>query len=190
MKLVLLPLSLSLSLSLSAFSLLALGGCGDDSPRVTDSGSGGTDSGMTGDSGSATDSGGGGTDGGPTDSGTAADSGMATDSGSATDTGTLPPGACTNTADEAVMAGASFEADAETCATGCFAAEMCVTDCMRDDVGLSMGCSVCFGAAGKCALDNCLSECLLDPRGAACTDCRQTAGCIDDYEMCSGLPGA
>ncbi|RLB53253.1 MAG: hypothetical protein DRJ42_12410 [Deltaproteobacteria bacterium] len=178
------PLSLSLSLSL----LLALTGCGDDSPRVTDSGSGGTDSGMTGDSGSATDSGGG-TDGGG-DSGMSTDSGMATDSGSATDTGTLPPGACTNTADEAVMAGASFEADAETCATGCFAAEMCVTDCMRDDVGLSMGCSVCFGAAGKCALDNCLTACLTDPRGAACTDCRRTAGCIDDYEMCSGLPGA
>jgi len=180
-RLLSLPLSLALSLALSL--LLALTGCGDDSGRGADSGSGGTDSGMVGDSGSATDSGGG-TDGGGVDSGTAADT------GTGADTGTLPPGACTNTADEAVMAGASFESEAETCAMNCIAAEMCVTDCMRDDVGLSMGCATCFGGAGQCALDNCVGDCLLDPRGAACTDCRRMAGCIDDYETCSGLPGA
>jgi len=172
-------------LSLTALALstiVALTACGSDDSAPTDSGTGGADSSTTTDSGVATDSG------TASDTGSETDTGPGTDGGGGSDTGTLPTGACSNAADQAVVAATDIPAEAESCGRGCFGAESCVTDCMRDDVGLTMACAACFGATSECTRSNCLTACL-GSDAARCTMCRRMAGCLDSFVTCSGLPG-
>jgi hypothetical protein len=116
------------------------------------------------------------------------DTGTAADTGTASDTGTMM-GACTNAADQAVVDETDVAAEAEACGRDCFGGGMCVTECMRDDVGLSMECASCFGDTAECTRDNCLTACLGTDE-ARCTMCRREAGCLGDFEACSGLPGS
>lgn len=179
-------------------TLVALAGCGDDSSTtdsgtvadtgvVTDSG-GGTDGGDT-DSGSPTDA-------GDTDTGTATDAGdtdtgTATDAGGGTDTGTAASGDCINPADNAVAAATDIAADAEACGreSSCLGGRDCVIDCMRDDVGVTMACAVCFGDVAQCTRSNCALRCI-NSSSAGCISCRADNGCTSAFETCSGLPGS
>ncbi len=177
------------------FSILvlsaALAGCESDS-MGTDGGGGGTDAGP-----GDTDAGGGGTDAGPgeadagpgeTDAGPGeTDAGPGeTDAGGGTDGG-LPAGACTNSADDAVLSSIDVETEARMCGNRCFGGAMCVTMCM-EDLGLSNGCATCFGEVAQCTARNCALQCTGGDE-ARCTMCRMMAGCVTSFETCSGLPG-
>jgi len=181
-------------------TIVALAGCGDDS-TTTDSGTG-ADTGAPTDSGGGTDGGGGTdtgveTDGGGADTGTATDAGggtdtgTATDAGGGTDTGMAASGDCINAADNAVTAATDIAADAEACgrAGGCLGGRECVIDCMRDDVGVTMACAVCFGDVADCTRSNCALRCF-DSSSAGCISCRADNGCTSAFETCSGLPGS
>ena len=71
----------------------------------------------------------------------------------------------------------------------------CTTDCLLDASGgaLSPGCASCFAVMVVCARDNCLNECLSDPLGNVCLDCRcgdnlpKHINCYTATEQCSGV---
>ena len=62
----------------------------------------------------------------------------------------------------------------------------CVKD--RDDPDPSDACLNCYLASVACVQMNCLPECLPDPAGAPCLECRETKGCTAAFYDCSGLP--
>jgi hypothetical protein len=164
-----------------AFALLmTVSGCGDDGGGGGDTGTGSMDSSMGEDGGGGTDSG------AATDSG-----GGTTDSGGGTADGGggMAMGACTNSADMAAIDAMDTAAVAESCGRSCFGRETCVTECVRDMLGVSMECAQCFGDTGSCTTENCLTACLGGDE-ARCTSCRREAGCIEEFETCSGIPGA
>ena len=105
----------------------------------------------------------------------------------------LPPdGACTNPSDLAVIdpQPAQVRASAIDCGIGCLGeAEVppCTTYCLTVNPGLSAACANCYAAAVQCMFDNCLAECLADPDGGACSQCQQSAGCVEAFLSCSGL---
>jgi hypothetical protein len=65
----------------------------------------------------------------------------------------------------------------------------CISRCVARRIpGLSTGCSLCYGAAQACALDNtCTAACNLNACGRACLDCLGNAGCLDSLDACTGL---
>lgn len=170
-----------LRFALAALLCLPLTAC-DDDPSGTDAGPAATDAGPGGSDAGGADAGG--SDAGAADAG-GVDAGDG-DAGGA-DGGGLPPGACTNAADEMVLAMIDSEAEARMCGTMCFGGESCVTMCM-EELGLSNGCASCFGGAASCAAMNCALQCAGSDM-MRCNDCRRMNGCIEDFEMCSGLPG-
>lgn len=158
---------------------LAIAACDGDPTGVdggggTDGGPGGTDAGL---------------DAGPGDAGT--DAGPIEDAGSdagSTDVdAALPPGACSNAEDGAVLMTIDVAMEARTCGNMCFGGAGCVTRCM-EGVGLSTECATCFGSVAQCTVRNCALDCSGSDE-AACTACRVMAGCVSAFEACSGLPG-
>jgi len=106
--------------------------------------------------------------------------------------GELPEGACTNPEDMAIIESPDIDVDdvAATCGTGCIADPNpveCTSTCLQEDIGLSEECADCFGGIVFCTIDHCLTQCMLDPEGDPCRTCLADAGCIDDFQTCSGI---
>lgn len=117
----------------------------------------------------------------------AGSAGAAPDAGpeTSTEAGT---GACNNSADLAIMADqAQLTSDVGGCAQKHFGAEPATKDCIVQETGLSDGCSQCFADSAKCIISKCLSQCISNPQGQACTDCR-VANCDPAFVACSGVP--
>ena len=59
---------------------------------------------------------------------------------------------------------------------------------------ISQACASCFGVMVECAQKNCLEECVTDPLGNICLDCRcgdnlpNHVNCYDPTFACSGVP--
>ena len=67
----------------------------------------------------------------------------------------------------------------------------CVDQCVQDHVpDLSNECAACYGASERCSHDSlCTLRCRNDTCSVMCLDCMTVAGCIEELEACSGLPG-
>jgi hypothetical protein len=72
-----------------------------------------------------------------------------------------------------------------------FAYESCVNMCVEDQVPeLSPDCAACYGGSERCSHDSlCILRCRNDTCRVGCLDCMSLAGCIEELEECSGLPG-
>ncbi len=104
----------------------------------------------------------------------------------------MPVDACTGTADQDIIGTTDVYGAAATCAMGCLSAPSmvtCVAPCLETSTGLTGDCAMCYGAAVQCSFESCLSECSLDPTGAACQACVAEAGCDAAFETCSGITG-
>lgn len=109
---------------------------------------------------------------------------------------TTPTGACTNEADLAIIQANDPSGTAGQCGLACLGdadPRACSADCITNGkgnitgTGLSDGCSGCYADTIKCAIDNCIPQCL-DTASQACADCRENAGCNAAFYACSGLP--
>ena len=110
-------------------------------------------------------------------------------------------GACDNEADLGVIEGAdpSVRDVARDCGKGECAIffglgleyESCVDRCVTDQVpDLSTGCTVCYGSSERCSHDSlCILRCRNDTCSTMCLDCMMLAGCIEELEECTGIPG-
>jgi hypothetical protein len=69
--------------------------------------------------------------------------------------------------------------------------ETCISACVANDVqGLSGACAGCYGAMERCALDSfCQLRCRTDTCDPICLSCLLIAGCIEELEVCRGIPG-
>lgn len=100
-------------------------------------------------------------------------------------------GACTNSADSAVLAGAGGDVITGVmgdCTIGCFSGgdpAPCISECVEGETGLSSGCSDCFGQTGACTLTSCIFDCLT-PDSPTCAACVQT-NCGGAFSECAGL---
>ena len=98
---------------------------------------------------------------------------------------------CTNDDDLAKIEAGDPNGAATTCGLGCLAnadPATCSMDCVTKETGLSEGCSGCYVETIVCTIDNCVGDCAVDPSSDACTSCQNTAGCIERFYACSGLP--
>jgi hypothetical protein len=113
---------------------------------------------------------------------------------SSTSTGTGgAAGACTDAADEAIVASVDVPTLAANCAKMNLgqdpAIEACIEAGTRQDggPGLSAACTQCFDAAVDCSIAHCPNQCLSDPGSATCVACRAQS-CDPAFYACSGLP--
>jgi len=98
-------------------------------------------------------------------------------------------GACTNTADQALITDANMQLAAEACVNACVGSTNlsgCVSNCLVTDTGLSRPCADCYGNSAECAAINCLSPCYITPDNATCAACIETS-CMGEFSACSGL---
>jgi hypothetical protein len=156
---------------LALTTALWTGGCNSSpAPTGTDSGPVGTDTGPVG------------TDTGPPE----LDAGPApVDAGPGdVDGGPVGAGACTNTADMAVLGSIDVGMVVGDCAMMTLGMEPATSNCIMMS-GLSAGCTACFSATVSCTVANCLSQCI-GGDSPACLDCRAT-NCDPAFAACSGL---
>ena len=101
-------------------------------------------------------------------------------------------GACLGAADIAIIQGGSDpEAAASHCSIGCLSdpdVPGCTIACVETDTGLSPECSRCYAEFVICPIENCPSECMVDPASEGCLACKEDAGCNAAFSLCSGLP--
>jgi hypothetical protein len=70
----------------------------------------------------------------------------------------------------------------------CLTNAQCIEDCFQKEYGYSPECTTCFGSIPLCSISNgCTVVCAADSLGDACADCN--IPCIEDFQVCSGLPG-
>jgi hypothetical protein len=95
--------------------------------------------------------------------------------------------ACVNGPDQAIV-NAGLNAAAQDCGLGCFGSPTsdCHTDCIRNQTGLSLACSACWGETIHCTASRCLPQCLA-PDSAECTTCSEE-NCAPAFRSCSGAP--
>ena len=94
-------------------------------------------------------------------------------------------GACTNAADQAVIASTDVPAAVSDCARMSFGAEPATMDCIVTSTGLTMACSSCYDAAIACSISSCLTDCF-GGDSPGCMACRATH-CDPAFGACSGL---
>jgi hypothetical protein len=92
-------------------------------------------------------------------------------------------GACTNTSDEAVTGGASFQSDLGNCAMMHFTEPGLMT-CIQG-LGLSSACAMCFDTEVHCTIMHCVAQCA-GGDSPACTTCRAT-NCDPAFNTCAGF---
>lgn len=166
-----------------AFACVVVACGGDD---ASDTGSGGSSSNTNTSSTTSTGAGG--------DTGTTSTtSSTSSTSTSTTTTGTggggtggaAPSGACTNAADQAILAGGQVEAQVEQCAQQNFGGEPGTKDCIKSETGLSDGCVTCFDDTVQCTVANCIAQCA-GGQSPDCTACMDQ-NCTPAFVACSGL---
>ena len=91
-----------------------------------------------------------------------------------------PAGACTNEADDTLLATEELRdavtASATDCGIGCLGEDdvgACSVACLVDATGLSSECSTCYAGMVNCSKDNCLAKCLADPSKIGRASCRE-----------------
>eukprot|EP01097_Dermamoeba_algensis_P006128 TRINITY_DN3859_c0_g2_i1.p1 TRINITY_DN3859_c0_g2~~TRINITY_DN3859_c0_g2_i1.p1 ORF type:complete len:136 (-),score=9.23 TRINITY_DN3859_c0_g2_i1:56-463(-) len=96
--------------------------------------------------------------------------------------------ACKNAQDLAVFnkTWTTFHATFQDCASGCWAAEDCTTQCAMKKLGLSKPCATCFADDAQCTLKNCAWDCI-KPSSAECVACSKK-NCLPALVDCSGIP--
>ena len=96
-------------------------------------------------------------------------------------------GACTNDADQQIIASKDVEAEVQQCAEENFGAEPGTKNCIKDSTGLSDPCVACFDDTVQCSVNNCIGDCIggQSPACDACVD----AKCMPAFQACSGLTG-
>jgi len=99
----------------------------------------------------------------------------------------ISPGACTNAADQAILADVDVVLEAETCVMTCSMDMECMAGCLSDNTGLSSACSQCYAEATGCILTYCLSGCMSDPHSDVCIACMVENGCYGPFVLCSGM---
>lgn len=140
-----------------AIGLMTCLGCGDDA--TSSGGSGGVAGGMGGAGGEAGSVGGnGGTGGGL-------------------------PTACTDRPDLDLVSARDFDSDYAVCAGRSLGNPGETSDCLQEDVGLSEGCSECYGTYAGCFEFDCDS---CNPLDAACENCIITE-CSQPFAECAGF---
>lgn len=107
-----------------------------------------------------------------------------------------PDAACSS--DAAAVCGRDLNDEAGDCGASCFPANMsdnealaaCTLACVKDrgNPDPSDACLGCYLLSVACVQMNCLAECLPDPAGTPCIECRETKGCTAAFYGCSGLP--
>ena len=157
---------LMISLACAAMATAVFAACSsDDSGTTTNPGSGTGGSSAAG--GSAGSAGSAGAAGGPPDAGS---------------------GACTNQADFTIISSdPTFQADVQKCATDNMGASPATKNCIITQTGLSDACATCFGDTIKCAAQKCMMQCIADPNGQSCKECR-AQNCDPSFVQCSGIP--
>jgi hypothetical protein len=101
-----------------------------------------------------------------------------------------PPGKCASASDVGLICTRAISDIAGACGVMCVGmGEACIKTCVKSQVALSDDCTGCYAGTVLCAQMNCLSQCLADPRAAACTQCQVEKGCRSTFFACSGLPG-
>ncbi|MBI5532466.1 MAG: hypothetical protein HY898_07115 [Deltaproteobacteria bacterium] len=97
-------------------------------------------------------------------------------------------GACTNTADLAIIQGSTdFQTKVGDCAKSNMGADPATKNCIIQQTGISDACATCFGAEIKCAASKCMVQCIADSNSQPCKDCR-AQNCDPAFTVCSGLP--
>ena len=107
-----------------------------------------------------------------------------------TDTGaqqdTAAAGACTNSADETILASGKVQDATTTCAMQSMGDATKATACVKAQTGLSDGCSGCFAVILSCTFKNCLTSCM-GGKTPACDQCMIDKGCNDEFTTCAGV---
>jgi hypothetical protein len=70
----------------------------------------------------------------------------------------------------------NFEAAVEACVRGNHSWDPITDSCLD-----------CYIVGARCALDNCLGECVSGD-SQACDECRETKGCTPDFYVCASMP--
>ncbi len=111
-----------------------------------------------------------------------------------------PKGACDNESDLEALAGDDVRDIARMCGLPNMSPfclvnsqpyEECISECVADEVpGLSTECAACYGALERCNLDSfCRTQCQFNGCSTLCLDCLNLAGCIEEFEECTAIPG-
>ena len=99
-------------------------------------------------------------------------------------------GACQNDQDCPLVRSGVARSSSQTCALDCLDEadpEMCTLLCVPDQTGLTTECSECYAALVGCAVEACPMECDTAPATEECIQCSDEAGCVDEFDPCSGL---
>ena len=66
-----------------------------------------------------------------------------------------------------------------------------VAECLSENTGLSVACTLCYAQNAECSFQDCGILCLPDPDAADCRDCRcgrtGSVNCFERLEECTGL---
>lgn len=65
--------------------------------------------------------------------------------------------------------------------------EDCARDCILAQLEMTSDCASCYADSVKCAIENCLLDCVSDPNSEGCLGCQVEAGCRPTFDECSGL---
>jgi hypothetical protein len=92
--------------------------------------------------------------------------------------------------------GKTGRAAASSAASSCGLANIAAEDpkaatitCMQnapENVGLTNGCTGCYGDIVLCTIEQCISKCAVDPSSTPCTDCQAEKGCVAAFDTCTG----
>lgn len=107
---------------------------------------------------------------------------------------TVPTGTCQSDQELALICEGAIVEKIGSCArdnalTGA-KFEMNVASCVRKETAfdpVSDACLACYTASAKCALDECINECVAGD-SKTCDDCRFANGCTPDWYTCAGFP--
>jgi hypothetical protein len=96
-------------------------------------------------------------------------------------------GACTDSADAAILGAPEFQDKQRTCGSMCFgAADSCATACLTKNTMLTPGCAACNGSQITCAMMHCIGDCAGGFMSATCGPCMDMY-CGAEYHTCAGL---
>lgn len=94
-------------------------------------------------------------------------------------------GACTNAADQAILAKPDIDKTIESCALKSFGNAEGAKKCIVTDTGMSANCAGCFGTMLACTFSKCIGSCM----GGNTPECKKCNDkeCIPAFEKCAGV---
>ncbi len=107
------------------------------------------------------------------------------DAASDVDAATTGSGACTNSADSAVLAAGGVDAVVSMCGNDNLGREPATQNCIRSMSGLTTACADCFDGSVRCGVMHCPFACA-GGNTPMCMTCLET-NCNPAFRTCSGL---